>query len=59
MIFLVLNKETDELVEVLKDPTKEYLEKYTEEHPNVYIRDENYLIDKQFYEDGIDYNDLW
>ena len=59
MIFLVLNRETDELVEVLKDPTKEYLKEYEETHPDVYIRDENYLIDKQFYEDGIDYNDLW
>lgn len=57
MAFLVLNKETDEMVDVLYDLSPEEIEEYELKNPDKYIQDEDDLEDDDF--DGIDYSDLW
>jgi hypothetical protein len=59
MTFLALDKETDELIEVLEDLSPEDIENYEEIHPDRYVQDETYFEDDGFYEDAIDYSDLW
>ena len=57
MAFLVLDKETDEMVDVLYDLSPEEIEEYELKNPDKYIQDEDDLEDDDF--DGIDYDDLW
>ena len=59
MTFLVLDKETDRLIEVLQNLSPEDIEKYELENPDKYIKDEIDLIDENFDEDMMDYSDLW
>ena len=57
--FLVLDKETDRLIEVLQNLSPEDIEKYELENPDKYIKDEADLLDENFDEDMMDYSDLW
>lgn len=57
MMFLVLDKDTDELLDVLYDLSPEKIEEYELKYPDRYIQDENNLEDENF--DVIDYSDLW
>lgn len=59
MTFLVLDKETDRLIEVLQNLSPEDIEKYELENPDKYIKDEKDLLDENFDEDMMDYSDLW
>jgi hypothetical protein len=59
MTFLVLDKETDRLIEVLQNLSPEDIEKYELENPDKYIKDEADLLDENFDEDMMDYSDLW
>lgn len=59
MTFLVLDKETDKLIEVLQNLSPEDIEKYELENPDKYIKDETDLLDENFDEDMMDYSDLW
>lgn len=56
-MFLVLDKDTDELLDVLYDLSPEEIEEYELKYPDRYIQDENNLEDENF--DVIDYSDLW
>lgn len=60
MTFLVLEKETDKLVEILENLSPESIEEYELKNPDKYIIDENDLLDKTLEEeDMIDFSDLW
>ena len=64
MKYFVLDKETDELIEVLEDISQHDIEKYELENPDIYITDEN-EIDDDFDEDQIGWDlifgedDVW
>ena len=64
MKYFVLDKDTDELIEVLEDISQHDIEKYELENPDKYITDENEL-DDNFDEDQIgwdgvfDDDDIW
>lgn len=58
MNFLILDKETDELIDVSVDLSSEDIEKYELENPDKYIIDENDLLDEEFEEDITDFSDL-
>ena len=45
MKYFVLDKDTDELIEVLEDISQHDIEKYELENPDKYITDENSLDD--------------
>ena len=45
MKYFVLDKDTDELIEVLEDISQHDIEKYELENPDKYITDENDLDD--------------
>ena len=59
MTFLVLEKETDKLVEILENLSPERIEEYELKNPDKYIIDENDLLDKTLEEDMTDFSDLW
>lgn len=59
MNFLVLEKETDKLVEILENLSPESIEEYELKNPDKYIIDENDLLDKTLEEDMTDFSDLW
>jgi hypothetical protein len=59
MTFLVLEKETDKLVEILENLSPESIEEYELKNPDKYIIDENDLLDKTLEEDITDFSDLW
>ena len=59
MTFLVLDKETDRLIEVLQNLSPESIEEYELKNPDKYIIDENDLLDKTLEEDMTDFSDLW
>ncbi len=59
MTFLVLEKETDKLVEILENLSPESIEEYELKNPDKYIIDENDLLDKTLEEDMTDFSDLW
>lgn len=59
MTFLVLEKETDKLVEILENLSPESIEEYELKNPDKYIIDENDLLDKTLEEDMTDFFDLW
>ena len=59
MTFLILEKETDKLIDILEDLSPEDIEKYESENPDQYIIDEDNTIDEFLEEDMMDYNDLW
>lgn len=59
MTFFILNKETDELLDVLENLSPEDIEKFERENPDKYIQDENYLKDEDFNEDVLGYDDIW
>ena len=64
MKYFVLDKDTDELIEVLEDISQHDIEKYELENPDIYITDENEL-DDDFDEDRIEWDgvfdddDIW
>ena len=55
MTFLVLEKETDKLVEILENLSPESIEEYELKNPDKYIIDENDLLDKTLEEDMTDF----
>lgn len=59
MNYFVLDKETDDLIEVLTNPSQEFIEKYELENPDKYITDENSLESPDFGEEDIDFSDVW
>ena len=59
MTFLILEKETDKLIDILEDLSPEDIEKYELENPDKYITDEDNAIDEFLEEDMMDYSDLW
>ena len=58
MTFLVLDKDTDKLIEILIDLSPKDIEEHEFKNPDKYIIDENNLLDKQFDEDLIDFSDI-
>lgn len=59
MTFLVLDKDTDKLIEILIDLSPKDIEEYEFKNPDKYIIDGDNLLDKQFDEDLIDFSDIW
>ena len=58
MKYFVLDKDTDELIEVLEDISQHDIEKYELENPDIYITDENEL-DNDFDEDQIEWDGVF
>lgn len=59
MIYLVLDKETDELVDTLHNVSQEFIEEYELKNTDKYITDEKSLNDIEFDEDDVDFSDIW
>lgn len=60
MNYLVLDKETDELITVLTNPSAIDIDEFELANPDKYIIDENDLEDTDFNEEDIDFGDvLW
>ena len=59
MIYLVLDKETDELVDTLHNVSQEFIEEYELKNTDTYITDEKSVNDIEFDEDDVDFSDIW